>query len=284
MKGQCAPGPAMDAPATFPVLPRLPPRAFRLGVTSYVHPADVLPNVEALCGQVEDIELVLFESDDVSNLPPPAVVERLAALAEAGGHTYTVHFPIDRKLGAESADERAALRGQMLRILERTRPLHPCACILHLEGIGPAADAARVRQWQRDTDEEIARLLEGGARPDLFCVENLGYPFEWCAPAIEKYGLAVCVDIGHLWRYGVDAQTHLRTWLPRTRVVHLHGERGGRDHIALGLADPARLDAALRALGGYSGVVTLELFDYAAVLDSLGVLAAWLEKEKRISG
>ena len=259
----------------YPLLPRLPPRAFRLGTTSYVHPADVLPNVEALCGQVEDIELVLFESDDVSNLPTPAVVGRLAALADAGGHTYTIHF----------AAERAALRGQMLRILERTRPLRPYACILHLEGIGPAADAARVRQWQRDVDGEIARLLDaGGARPELFCVENLGYPFEWCAPAIEKHGLAVCTDIGHLWRYGADVEAHFRAWLPRTRVVHLHGERGGRDHLALGRADSARLDAALRALGGYSGVVTLELFDYAAVLDSLGVLAAWLEKEKRISG
>ena len=269
----------------YPLLPRLPPRAFRLGTTSYVHPADVLPNVEALCGQVEDIELVLFESDDVSNLPTPAVVGRLAALAEAGGHTYTIHFPIDRKLGAESAAEREALRLQMLRILERTRPLRPYACILHLEGIGPAADAARVRQWQRDVDGEIARLLDaGGARPELFCVENLGYPFEWCAPAIEKHGLAVCTDIGHLWRYGADVEAHLRAWLPRTRVVHLHGERGGRDHLALGRADSARLDAALRALGGYSGVVTLELFDYAAVLDSLGVLAAWLEEKKRRSG
>ena len=45
----------------FPALP------FRLGTTSYIIPADILPNVRYLADKVDDIELVLFEADDYSN-------------------------------------------------------------------------------------------------------------------------------------------------------------------------------------------------------------------------
>ncbi len=42
---------------------------FRLGTTSYIIPADLMTNVRLLSPLVDDIELVLFEADDESNLP-----------------------------------------------------------------------------------------------------------------------------------------------------------------------------------------------------------------------
>ena len=66
------------------VFPGLPPlrgaRRWRLGVPSYVYPADILPNVEALGPRVDDIELVLFESQEAANIPAPDAVARLAEL------------------------------------------------------------------------------------------------------------------------------------------------------------------------------------------------------------
>src|SRR5512139_1339394 len=51
---------------------------FRLGTTSYVIPADILPNARYLAGKVRDIELILFEVDDgPNNLPSPEVIEEL---------------------------------------------------------------------------------------------------------------------------------------------------------------------------------------------------------------
>ncbi|MCX7010033.1 MAG: hypothetical protein NTY53_22795 [Kiritimatiellaeota bacterium] len=48
----------------LPLLPTVPRQnSFRVGVTSYVYPADILPNVERLAGRVDDVELVLFESE-----------------------------------------------------------------------------------------------------------------------------------------------------------------------------------------------------------------------------
>ena len=54
---------------------------FRLGTSSYIIPDDILPNVEFLADRVDDVELILFESDEISNIPDTATVERLAWIA-----------------------------------------------------------------------------------------------------------------------------------------------------------------------------------------------------------
>ncbi len=57
---------------------------FRVGSTSYVYPDDILPNVEQLAakGDVDDIELILFEVDDgPNNLPNAATVQKLSDIA-----------------------------------------------------------------------------------------------------------------------------------------------------------------------------------------------------------
>ena len=258
----------------FPILPL--PCSFRVGVTSYVYPSDILPNVERLAGRVDDIELVLFESEQTANLPSPEVVARLAELGHQHNLSYTVHFPTDRKLGSEDAAERTAHVAQIRRIVELLAPLPVHGYILHLEGVGLGDSAARVAQWQRAVAAELPRLLAGMPPPDMFCVESLGYPFDWCAPLLGEFGLSVCADVGHVWRAGGDVPDFLRTWLPRARVIHLHGERDGRDHLPLTELAPGRLEAFLCAARGFSGVVTLEVFEYDAARLSIERLAQCL--------
>ena len=152
--------------SSFPPLPQFSvPHPFRLGVPSYVYPADILPNVEALAPFVDDIELVLFESremddrrrttddrhqtqeDNLSNIPSADIIARLSELAHQYDLTYTVHFPIDRHLGSSDVEERRALLRRMLAIMESTRPLRPFAYILHLEGVTRHSDPARIQTW-----------------------------------------------------------------------------------------------------------------------------------------
>jgi len=266
-----------------PPLPTVPRQhSFRVGVTSYVYPADILPNVERLAGRVDDVELVLFESEETANLPSPVVVARLAELGRQYNLTYTVHFPTDRKLGSTDASERAAHVAQMRRIITLLAPLPVHGYILHLEGVGPDDSAARVATWQRDVAAELPRLLEGAPPPAMFCVESLSYPFEWCAPLLDAFGLSVCADVGHVWRCGGDVPEFLRTWLPRARVIHLHGERDGRDHLPLTELAPGRLEKFLEAARGFSGVVTLEVFEYAAAKLSIERLSQCLANTKAV--
>ncbi|TAN38092.1 MAG: sugar phosphate isomerase/epimerase [Verrucomicrobia bacterium] len=267
----------------FNPLPSLPnPRPFRVGVTSYIFPADILPNVEALSGNVDDVELLLFESENVSNLPSPEVFARLAELGRRNNMTYTVHLPFDRALGSPDTTERTAHRKQIERILRLTKELPVHGYILHLEGVKPGDSAERVQVWQRDVAVELRQLfaVPDMPAPDQFCVESLSYPFAWCDPLLDEFGLSVCMDVGHLWRYGASVPDFIQRYLPRTRVVHFHGERDGKDHQPLTALTPERMQLCLQALRYFPGVVTLEVFEYDAARLSLERLTEWLENEK----
>ena len=107
---------------------------FRLGTTSYIIPDDILPNARYLAGKVRDIELILFEVDDgPNNLPSPEVIEDLSQIAGKYDLTYTVHLPLDLKLGEDSSERDQSLV-KAKRVIDCTRALDPWAYILHLDG------------------------------------------------------------------------------------------------------------------------------------------------------
>jgi sugar phosphate isomerase/epimerase len=245
---------------------------FRLGTTSYIIPDDILPNVRFLADKVQDVQLILFEVDDgPNNLPPPGVVAELAGLAEAHALTFTVHLPLDLRLGAEREVADVSMV-KARRVIDCTLPLHPWAYVLHLDGRElrdpsgggfPAGETPEVKAWQ----ERSVRALEivGGwaGGPERLAVENLErYPPGFILPVLDRAPVSRCVDVGHLWLDGHDPIPYLHQALPRTRVVHLHGV-AGRDHQSLAHAPADRLRAVVRALvrEGYSGVLTLEVFN-----------------------
>ncbi len=249
---------------------------FRLGTTSYILPDAILPNVRYLAGQVNDVELVLFEVDDgPNNLPAPEVVAELAALAETHGLTYTVHLPLDLRLGA-GGDETHVSLVKARAVIECTRALNPWAYVLHLDGREwLAAGAGDPAAWQAQAARalELAAVWAGG--PERLAVENLErYPLDFIAPVLAQVPVSRCVDIGHLWLDGHDPLPFLRAALPRTRVIHLHG-LGTRDHQSLALMPPDRLDPVVAELlqAPYSGVLTLEVFGQADFTTSLAALA-----------
>ncbi len=244
---------------------------FRLGTTSYIIPDDILPNVRFLAGRVQDIQLILFEVDDgPNNLPAPEVVAELARLARAHGLSYTVHLPLDLKLGAEgaAADVSMVKAG---RVIDCTMPLDPWAYVLHLdgkelrspEGAFPPEDRPEVRAWQDRSVRALEIVGEWVGGPGRLAVENLErYPPGFILPVLDRVPVSRCVDIGHLWLDGHDAVPHLLQALPRTRVVHVHGV-ADRDHKSLAHVPPEKLETVVGVLleAGYAGVVTLEIFN-----------------------
>jgi sugar phosphate isomerase/epimerase len=274
----------MDADPTSPPLARdLPPlpanRPWRLGTTSYVYPDHILPNVRRLAGVVEDVELVLFQSREADNLPDAATIAELAALRREHGLTFTIHFPTDRQLGHPDARERAAAVDQYRRVADLVQPLEPFAYILHPEGIAPGDGPDRLAAWQQEMVEGVERLVRHGIPPTLLALENLACPFGWCTLLLEAFELSCCLDVGHLWINGCDVAGHVQRWLPRTRVVHLHGVRDGRDHRSLTETDRPRLASFLASLRGppaFTGVVTLEVFSLEETAGSITVLREML--------
>jgi sugar phosphate isomerase/epimerase len=234
----------------------------RLGTTSYILPADILPNVEYLAARVDDIELVLFEVEDGGgNLPDAPTVARLAELAAAHDLTYTVHLPLDLRLAANDAETSASL-DKARRVFEVMGPLAPFAYVAHVEGeeLRGTPGAATVAAWQARAVRSLEIACDALDQPELLCIENLEtWDAVHLAPLLAALPVSRCIDVGHFWAQGVDPVPHLRQWLPRARVVHLHGV-ADRDHRSLAVTPRAQLAAVARELEGFAGVVTLEVF------------------------
>jgi len=261
---------------------------FRLGTTSYILADGIIPNLRYLRGQVDDVEIVLFESDDFTNLPSPEEVSTMAELAAEADLTFTVHLPLDTRLGSADESERAASVRKCRSVMDRMEPLDSLAYVLHLHGDRrgdpPSTDLGR---WEDRNRRSVTEILEGPVPPHRICVENLDYDFSLAAGLVESMDLSVCIDIGHLLVTGMEVGAHLERWGGRTRVVHLHGVRDGyRDHSDIGHLPPGLLKDLLAWLEAgdppFERVLTLEVFgenDFSRSMAVLRELPASLRKK-----
>jgi sugar phosphate isomerase/epimerase len=251
-------------------------QSFRLGTTSYIIPDDILPNARYLAGKVRDIELILFEVDDgPNNLPSMDVIDELALLAQQHDLTYTVHLPLDLKLGEDGSEQDQSLV-KAKRVIDCTRGLVPWAYVLHLDGrsVRTSTDAGLISRWQ-DRSLRALELVAGWAGgAEKLAVENLEtYPLDFIQPVLDRIPVSRCVDIGHLWLDGHDPIPYLQAALERTRVVHIHGI-AERDHRSLAFMPLEKVREVWMELvsANYAGVLTLEIFSEEDFTSSLDVI------------
>ena len=238
---------------------------FRLGTTSYIIPADLMTNVRFLAPCVDDIELVLFEADDESNLPDEKTIRALNGVACSNDLSYTVHLPLGLLLGAMDEQDRRASVKKALRIVELTSPLNPAAYVVHFEGEqrGPLP-SGNMTGWTSGLRTSVAEMLDTGIPPHLLCVETLDYPFALVDPIVWEFELSICLDIGHTLLRGYPLDAYLAKYHDRIRVFHAHGIRENKDHRDLGAlrdSDLALLFGNLRSHRSPAPVLTLEVFD-----------------------
>jgi len=241
---------------------------FRVGTTSYIIPADIIPNIEYLKEMVDDVEVVLFESDEISNLPSADDIETLRRIAEEHDLTYSIHLPMDVYLGHAQEPVRRNSVDKCLRIIDLTQPLEPSAYVLHCEA-GPGININRLSGEERHVFREsflasMDMLLENDpVSPRDICVETLNYPIAWISSAIEYFGLSLTLDIGHLELYGYSVSEHLDRFLSSARVLHMHGIKDGKDHTGLEHMLPETLDMVMKVLfenPDPERVFTMEIF------------------------
>jgi sugar phosphate isomerase/epimerase len=228
-----------------------------------------------LAPQIDDIELVLFESDELSNIPDAETVRTLRQLADEHDLSYTVHLPLDTQMGHADEQVRRESVEKCLRVFERMGPVDPFAYVTHFHGdqrgLVPSEDMPRWLGQHRVSMEELLTA----APPDMFCIETLDYPFALIEDIVRDYDTAVCLDVGHLIHNGHAVTPHLERLLPRARVLHVHGVADGKDHRDLSNLDHAVLEDLLRRLAGPAEpvrVFTMEIFgeeDFTRSIETL---------------
>jgi sugar phosphate isomerase/epimerase len=159
--------------------------------------------------------------------------------------------------------------------------LQPFAYVLHLPGrqLGPEP-AEDLKAWTAALDDSLGQLLADGPSPEAFCVETLAYPYEYVWDLVQRHGLSVCLDIGHILMGEYDLPAYLDTYWAPCRIVHLHGIREGKDHRDIGGLTPRTLGRVLDMLRATAApserVLTLEVFGRQDFERSLDVLRDWL--------
>jgi sugar phosphate isomerase/epimerase len=252
---------------------------FRLGTTSYIIPDNLVPNVEYLAPLIDDIELVLFESDEVSNLPGPEAIGRLSELKETWGLSYTVHLPLDIRLGSSDNTVRSRSVGKCLRVMHLTKRLQPFSYIIHFEGANRGQKPAQqIDLWRSCLERSVKDLLTDGIDSQLLSVESLDYPLQYIADIVDQHNLSICLDVGHLAFYGYPIREYLDHYMAASRVIHLHGSHEGRDHRDIGKLSPEIMDLLinrLKAERDRERVLTLEIFGWNDFRKSMESIKRW---------
>jgi sugar phosphate isomerase/epimerase len=240
---------------------------FRLGTTSFIYPADYATNVQRLASLVDEIELLIFESQ---HLPASEEIARLADLADERSISYNVHLPMDVDLAGETADLRRRSIDALARAIDRVAPLRPTTQTLHLTLNRSDTSASGVGDWQDLSTGSVTDLLKicGIPARDI-SIETLDYDPRWLHPIVQRLDLAVCVDVGHVIRYGFDLEPVLDLFADRTTILHLHGVAAGRDHLALTHLSSHHRDTIASYLKKFKGSASIEVFDHQRLAASL---------------
>ncbi|OVE74856.1 hypothetical protein BVX97_06255 [bacterium E08(2017)] len=249
---------------------------FKLGTTSFIIPDDIIPNARYLAGKVDDIQLILFESDTIS-LPTDEDVRTLTDIAEPDGMRYSIHFPLDTILGAPEPIRSQSVQ-KHIQIINTTLPLKPSVYIIHFNG--DSKDHAQgmpsddIERWQKNNLESMREIIEAtDIDPSRLCVETLSYPFELAEEAVYQLNLSVCIDVGHLLLYNESVEEHFARYAERIKSIHLHGTSGDRDHLDLSHLDTDTLDTVLKFASDKKINLTIEVFNEKDFLESMKVLS-----------
>lgn len=240
---------------------------FRLGTTSFIYPDSYASNVRKLAPFLDEIELLLFESN---HLPSRSEVDELGVLAQSHDITYNVHLPMDIDLAADASETRQQSIESIAKAIDRIAPLNPTTHTLHLTFNRTHKTKESVDVWRSHALQSMTLLLKtSGLAADRISIETLDFSPFWLNPIVEGLDLAVCVDVGHVILHGFDLRKVLNSFETRTTILHLHGVSACRDHLSLRHFEPDDRNIISRYLQKFKGSVSIEVFNLEGLRESM---------------
>lgn len=214
----------------------------------------------------------------------PPQIQRLVALKEELGLSFTLHLPLwSLEPSTPLTPVREGSVQAIIQMIRSAEPLHPECYVLHATGalatefyrmrIPETARALLLRQFQAGARQSIQSILkETGLENRKLAIETIEFPFDLTLELADELDISICLDTGHVlvgFSGPVTIFEALELCLPRLGEIHLHdgpwqGPEGkigyGLDHKALGHGDLelGRLLDRLH-LAEYNGPIIFEL-------------------------
>ncbi len=242
---------------------------FKIGTTSFIYPDYYVPNVRMLGPFVDEIEILLFESEPVRDLLPGGVLDDLRQLSVEHEVTYNIHLPTDISIADPAGAARKRAVETLVNVIERVEVLSPTSYTLHLPYAGDVGLEDQLLSWTDIIYRNLEKLVHSGVPTNRIAIETIDYPINIIEDVIEELDFGICMDVGHLILNGHDVSRFYQRYKNRISIIHLHGVRGSRDHESLEHLPAGLLQSFLSVLQEYRGTVSLEVFSYNTLLSSL---------------
>lgn len=241
--------------------------------------------------EVEHISVIEL-SADIQHIVPESLsgntIDRLNALKDEHGHTYTVHLPFwSLELATFNDHVRTASVESIVNTIDLLEPLDPEAYVLHSTGT-LATEFSQLRFPQEMVNminlqmtalsaksvEEIITRTE--IDPKKIAIENLEFPFDLTRDVVDEYGTSICFDTGHTLSKQSGDESVLEFYKKhKDKIVELHlhdgkpsepGVKGFIDHNALGTGDlPVREFLLELVKNDFNGPIIFELTTEEAI-------------------
>jgi sugar phosphate isomerase/epimerase len=238
----------------------------RFGTTSYIIEAGLLENLLWLSRPdmalpIGEMQLVLFETPGLSNIPSPKEAADLASAAKERDMAFTVHLPGNIELGNPDDAARAASCELFKRVVGVTQALEPICWTLHI----PLPSGEDAPSYIERTEGTLAPLLRAFDSPRELAIENIYPVFDVEGQIVEDLDASVAIDVGHLNVFRQDVWGFMDLWMNRCRNMHIHGCDGHRDHESLALLPDGFLSEFLSRVALAPGLrtITMEVFGVA---------------------
>lgn len=241
---------------------------FKICTTSYIYPDSITANVTMLAPYVDEIELILFESSLLS-IPDQHEIKKLRSLADEFDITFNVHLPLDIFFGSSDKTKRIQAVETIAMVMELTSILEPSTYTLHFEYEENFNNDERLQIWQNFIRESLDRLISTGIKSESLTIETLLYPFDCIEKIVTDYNLPICFDMGHLILQKKDINEFFDKYSSRIPILHIHGVENNKDHVSLDRLSQIEAGKVVNILKRFSGVVSLEVFAYEHLIDSL---------------
>ena len=241
---------------------------FKICTTSFIYPDHYIPNVKMLGPCMDEIELLLFESQGNDVLPSKAVIAELGQLSRKFDLSYNVHLPTDVSITDRDHVRQKNAVDTLVRVIEHVQPLLPSALVLHLPFVDTLSEQ-NISIWRNRVYRNLKKILSAVNNNRLIAVETLDYPLELVADILVDLDLSICLDLGHLMVYDYDVLAVYNEYEALTSVIHLHGVENRCDHTTLERLSDESFSAVRQVLARFTGVVSIEVFSFENLDSSL---------------
>jgi len=254
---------------------------FKIGTTSFIYRDFYVPNVKLLGPYLDEIELLIFESDQVEALFSRTVVDKLLHLSRELKLSFNVHLPTDISISDHEPARQQHAADTLLEIIDRISVLSPSTFSMHIPYNEDSFDRDQINRWQDRVYGILTKMLQGGLAGSLISVEMLNYPFEIVEEIVIDLNLSICMDLGHLMMYGYDIVEIFNRYSSQISIIHLHGVDNNHDHLSLDRLPKRFVRPAFAILQRFTGSVSLEIFSFQDLKSSLAYLEkCWVDIQK----